>query len=164
MSLTRSLLNPNSLFGGFDDVLATPFFSDIPVTPFLANIERDPDMVLRRSSPCYEVTENDNAFQISIDIPGVKGKDVSLEVEEHGHGHGGKVLHVSGGRSVKTTNADGSFSSSQSKFSKKFGLDSTVDTEDIKANLADGVLTIVAPKKKEDETIKKIAISESPSR
>ena len=158
MSLTRQLFNPHSIFSGFDDVFAAPFFSDVPATPFLDRIERDPGMVLRRSSPCYEVTENGDAFQLSIDVPGVKGKDITAEIE-----HDGRVLHIRGGRKVKTTGSDGSVEMSESKFEKKFALDQSVDPTKITANLADGVLTIVAPKKKEESTIQTIAISESPS-
>lgn len=159
MSLTRSFFNPHPLFGGFDDIFAAPFFTDAPVTPFLKDIEREPSMVLRRSSPCYEITENEDAYQLSIDVPGVKGKDIKADIE-----HDGRVLHISGGRKVTTTGEDGSTSIKESKFSKKFALDESVDPAKITANLADGVLTIVAPKKKEQEIIQSIAISESPSR
>jgi len=159
MSLTRSLFNPHSVFSGFDDVFAAPFFSDIPATPFLTNINREPDMILRRSSPCYEVTENDDAFQLSVDVPGVKGKDIQAEIE-----HDGRVLHIKGGRKVKRTLEDGSVESSESKFEKKFALDQSVDPSQIKANLADGVLTIIAPKRKKESSVQTIAISESPSR
>lgn len=159
MSLARSLFNPHPLFGGFDDVFAAPFFSDVPATPFLTNIERDPNMVLRHSSPCYEVTENDNAYQLSIDVPGVKGKDITAEVE-----HDGRVLHIKGGRKITSTANDGSTHTHESKFEKKFALDQSVDPSQITANLADGVLTIVAPKKKEDTSVQTIAISESSTR
>lgn len=156
MSLTRHLFNPNALLSGFDDVFTTPFFSDIPATPFLTNIDREPNMILRRSSPCYEVTENDDGYQLSIDVPGVKGKDITAEIEREGH-----VLHIKGGRKIHSTAADGTQTESESKFEKKFGLDKSVDASKITANLADGVLTIVAPKKKVDSSIKTIAISET---
>eukprot|EP01083_Nonionella_stella_P014343 40321_1 len=116
-------------------------------------------MILRRSSPCYEVTESDDAFHLTIDVPGVRGKDLSLEVE-----HDGRVMHISGGRKVQHTGKDGKVETSESKFSKKFALDQSVDTAEIKANLADGVLTVVAPKRKRDESVQTIAISESPTR
>ena len=157
MSLARSIFNTNPFFGGFDDVFGAPFFSDIPATPFLTNIEREPSMVLRRSSPCYEVTENDDAYQLSIDVPGVKGKDITAEIQ-----HDGRVLHIYGGRKVTTQQADGTKTTAESKFEKKFALDQSVEPSKISANLADGVLTIVAPKKKVEETVKTIAISESP--
>ncbi len=160
MSLTRSLFNPHhSIFSGFDDVFAAPFFSDVPATPFLNRIEREPDMILRRSSPCYEVTENADGFQLNIDVPGVKGKDITAEVEQDG-----RVLHIKGGRKIKKTGSDGSTEVSESRFEKKFALDQSVDPSKITANLSDGVLTIVAPKRKEEEkVVQTIAISESPS-
>ncbi len=159
MSLTRSLFNPHSVFSGFDDVFAAPFFTDVPATPFLSNIERDPSMIMRRSSPCYEVTENDDAFQLSVDVPGVKGKDITAEIE-----HDGRVLHIKGGRKIQKILEDGSVQTSESKFEKKFALDTSVAPDQITANLADGVLTIIAPKKKKESLVQTIAISESPSR
>ena len=158
MSLTRSIFNhPHSLLSsGFDDIFATPFFSDVPATPFLANIERDPNMILRRSSPCYEVTESDDAFHISVDVPGVKGKDITAEIEQEG-----RVLHIKGGRKVTKTGSDGNVETSESKFEKRFALDHSVDSSQVTANLSDGVLTVVAPKKKQDTTVQTIAISES---
>ncbi|GFH45642.1 heat shock protein Hsp20 [Chaetoceros tenuissimus] len=57
MSLSRRL------FHGFDDFFAPPTFPDFGPVPFLTDTNRDSDMVLRRSSPCYEVTENDNQYQ-----------------------------------------------------------------------------------------------------
>ena len=159
MSLTRSLFNPHPLLSGFDDVFAVPFMSDTLATPFLKDIVREPDMVLRHSSPCYEVTENDDAYQLSIDVPGVKGKDIVAKIEQDG-----RVLNISGGRKVKTTSSDGKKTTSESKFAKRFALDKTVDPAQITANLADGVLTIVAPKKKEEIVGHTIAISENPSK
>eukprot|EP01084_Bolivina_argentea_P030153 55912_1 len=158
MSLTRSLFNPRSLMSGFDDVFAAPFFSDIPATPLVV-VNRDPSMILRRSSPCYEVTENDDAYHLYVDVPGVKGKDITAEVEQDG-----KVLHIAGGRKVHTTGPDGNEKVSESKFEKKFGLDHSVDPSNITANLSEGVLTIVAPKLKKEMGVHTISISESPSR
>lgn len=93
-----------------------------------------------------------------MDVPGVKGKDISADIE-----HDGRVLHIKGGRKIQTTASDGSVTTSESKFEKKFALDQSVDPSQITANLSDGVLTIIAPKKKEESSVQSIAISESPT-
>ena len=62
---SRNMIPSSSILGGFADELFHPESHhldrpDITAIPFLTKIERDPDMILRRSSTCYEITENDN--------------------------------------------------------------------------------------------------------
>lgn len=127
-----------------------PFFTDM-VPMSVLNIERDPFMVLRRSSPGYEIREDDNKFQLSIDVPGVKAADMKVELEQDG-----RLLHLSGGRKVEK---EGSVT--ETRFDKRFLIAESVDTSKITANLADGVLVVSAPKKQiEEEKTTTIAITE----
>ena len=153
----RPFMSSNALFSGFDDFFSTPFMTDVAATPFLTNLDRNAGMVLRRSSPCYEVTEDDKQFQLAMDVPGVKKQDLDISLE-----HGGRVLKVTGGRKIRQTLADGSITSSESKFEKSFTMDRTVDTTNITANLTDGVLVISAPKDPASNDVKKISIVEGP--
>jgi HSP20 family protein len=112
-----------------------PFFTDIvPMT--VLNIERDPFMTLRRSSPGYEINEDDNKFQLSIDVPGVKAADMKVDLLQDG-----RLLHLSGGRKVEK---EGTVS--ETRFDKRFTIAENIDTSKITANLADGVLIVRAPK------------------
>ena len=147
MSLSRRLFN------GFDDFFAPPTFPDFGPVPFLTDNNRDSDMVLRRSSPCYEVTENDNQYQLSVDVPGVKLDDINIELEHD------RVLHISGGRKIDKTDEDGAVFKSETKFEKRFVLDQTIDASKVTGNLENGVLTVTAPKDPERKTVKKIAIT-----
>lgn len=144
------------LFGGFDDFFApTPFFREpvFDIMPVIPNLLRDEDMKLLRSSPGYEINESDGKYQIAVDVPGVKASDMTVKLEEDG-----KVLHISGGRKVEK---DGMIT--ETKFEKRFTIGDNVDKEKLTANLADGVLTLTAPKievqKPEPMTI---AITEGP--
>lgn len=133
--MSLSFWNPNSVFGGFDD----EFFDPVPSTflgipPTLTPFKTD---TMRLSSPRYEVTENEKQFRLSVDVPGVKPEDMSIELE-----HDGRVLHLMGGRKMKT---DKSFE--EYKFEKRFTLGKDLDTSKITAHLADGVLCLTAPKK-----------------
>ena len=106
MSLSlRNMFPSNSIFGGFGDDLLSEIHHlphpDFTAVPFLTNINRDPDMILRRSSPCYEITENAKQFQLAIDVPGVKMKDVNVDFNDKD-----RVLHISGGRKVHKTEED----------------------------------------------------------
>jgi HSP20 family protein len=136
-----------------DPFATDPFFRDIVPMTVLNNIERDPFMVLRRSSPGYEIHEDDKKFQLSIDVPGVKAEDMKVDLLQDG-----RLLHLSGGRKVEKGG-----SVTETKFDKSFTIDETVDTSKITANLADGVLVVSAPKKEipEEKPIT-IAITEGP--
>ena len=159
MSLSTRLGFPSkSIFsGGFDDFFSPASFPEFAAVPFLTNQNNrgPPDMVLRRSSPCYEVTENDDQYQLAVDVPGVKLSDINIELLEHD-----RVLRISGGRKVHKTGEGGTVIDSETKFEKRFVLDHNIDTEKVTANLQDGVLTITAPKDVERKTIQKIAITE----
>jgi HSP20 family molecular chaperone IbpA len=144
---------------GFNDFFSTPFLTDVSATPFLSSIQRDSEMILHRSSPGYEVTENADNFQLSMSIPGLGVQDVDVTLE-----HGGRVLNVRGGRKIKQTLADGTITSSESKFEKRFIMDHNIDATKVKASLNDGILQVVAPKVKIIENaVRKIPISEGPS-
>ena len=103
-------------------------------------------------SPGYQIVEDDDKFQVQIDVPGVKAEDLNVDLEDDG-----KVLTLSGSRE---RTKDGSTYSS--KFSQRFSLDPTVDAEALSANLENGVLIVTAPKdvKKIEDAVRKIPITE----
>merc|ERR1712159_717687 len=82
----------------------------------------------------YEVVDNNEKFELTVDVPGVKEGDIDIKLDE------GR-LTVQGQRTV----VSGS-SKFTSKFSKTFSLDQTVDADKFTASLTDGVLTVSAPK------------------
>ena len=155
MALSR-FYNSNPFFG-FDEFFApSPFFRNDPFEewmPVIRNFDRTiDDMVLRRSSPGYEINESDDKYQIAMDVPGVKASDISAQLEQNG-----RVLHVSGGRKITK---DGTVT--ETKFEKRFTIGSNVDTAKLTANLSDGVLTVTAPKlKKQEPELMKIEITEN---
>jgi HSP20 family protein len=87
-----------------------------------------------------EVATTDDAFLVSLDVPGVAKSDIDIEFNEDE-----MILTVTGTRRP--------LSSSQESvtFSKKFTLDETVDANLISAKLEMGVLYLTAPKKKPKE-------------
>jgi HSP20 family molecular chaperone IbpA len=101
------------------------------------------------SSPRYELVDDDNKFQLSVDVPGVKQEDIDIELDDG-------FLIVKGRRVAASESSR--FSSS---FSQAFSLDRSVDVEQFSAHLSNGVLTITAPKdiKKLEESVRRIPIS-----
>lgn len=102
-------------------------------------------------SPRYQLIDNEEKFQISVDVPGVKADDLDVSIEEG-------YLSIRGQRMA----ADGT-SRFTSKFSQTFSLDPAVDAEKLSAALNDGVLVISAPKdlKRIEENVRKIPILQS---
>ena len=137
----------------------SPFFFrhpafDLPIVPSLMKEGGPLSDDLIRSSPGYTITEADGKFNINVDLPGMKPSDIKVELE-----HDGSVLHISGERKIKTENTYKEVS-----FDRRFSLGANVDVEKMTANLADGVLTLTAPKMEpEKPKTRTIAITEGPA-
>lgn len=156
------------LLSGFDDFFSpflsrhdsffrdpfAPFFSQHDdLMPVLRNdIPRDPHSFLLRTSPGYEIKENKGSYEIAIDVPeGVGASDMNVQVNDD-------VIHLSGERKVEKDDFV-----SKTRFDKRFAIGTNVDTDNITANLKDGVLILKAPKLEATEPPKKtIAITEDP--
>ena len=90
-----------------------------------------------RYTPRYDITEEENTMELTLDLPGVRAEDVSLLLQE-----GGKALKMTGSRKYRQ---HGQVITSE--FDQMFTIDpSILDVEQISANLSDGVLVVSAPK------------------
>ncbi|MGW4239714.1 Hsp20/alpha crystallin family protein [Streptomyces sp. NPDC004749] len=91
-------------------------------------------------TPLADVTESDDAFYIEIDLPGVKNKDIDVEVN-------GQELVVTG--EIKEKERKGVLRRGARRtgaFEYRLRLPGEVDTEKINGQMSDGVLTITVPK------------------
>eukprot|EP00590_Aulacoseira_subarctica_P007162 CAMPEP_0172426106 /NCGR_PEP_ID=MMETSP1064-20121228/35793_1 /TAXON_ID=202472 /ORGANISM="Aulacoseira subarctica , Strain CCAP 1002/5" /LENGTH=186 /DNA_ID=CAMNT_0013169493 /DNA_START=148 /DNA_END=708 /DNA_ORIENTATION=+ len=91
---------------------------------------------VRRTTPRYEITEDDYEFKLAVDVPGVKAGDMKIKLEQDG-----RVLRLTGERKIQ----DGNWTSA-CNFERAFLLDKKIQTDKIVANLSDGVVIITAPK------------------
>merc|ERR1711862_346765 len=82
----------------------------------------------------YEVINNREKFQLTVDVPGVKEGDIDVTIKDGN-------LSIEGRRIVETET-----SKSKSSFRQLFPLDDAVDVERFSATLKNGVLTVSAPK------------------
>lgn len=82
-----------------------------------------------------QIEDQDNELKMSIDCPGVKSNDISIEFEN------GRLSVV-----AERKSNSGQVAKHVQKF---FVNEQTVDTNSISASVADGVLTITIPKKEE---------------
>ncbi|MES2633873.1 MAG: Hsp20/alpha crystallin family protein [Pseudomonadota bacterium] len=92
-----------------------------------------------------DVSENDKAFTVKADIPGVKKEDINVRVE-------GNVVQIDAqtksekeekGNGDKVLRSERYFGS----ISRSFSLGQDVDSARVGAKYADGVLTLDLPKK-----------------
>lgn len=140
-ALTRS-------FGLFDDsdFLMAPFRS----SPLLADMQRHFDMpAMEAKMPLLrlatDIEEDEGAFTIKADIPGMSKEDVKIKVIDG-------TLTISGERKEEKKEgetAEGKaarIERSYGSFVRSFSLPANVDAAGIKATAKDGVLTVVVPK------------------
>ena len=106
--------------------------------------------------PRFEVNERDDSFVLRADLPGVKKDDVDLSLT-------GNRLTISGRREHEEEQREEeryyAYERSFGSFSRSLTLPDGVNPEEIEANLANGVLTVVLPKKPEVKP-RKISLKE----
>ena len=135
---------PVNLFNQFNDEM-NRYFS--LTRAGAANQERD-------WTPAVDIREEGNRYLLTADIPGVNRKDIEITLEEG-------VLTVKGERNTEAEVAEPGYrrrERSHGTFMRQFTLPDTVNTTDISASAADGVLEITIPKQEKPEA-RKITVS-----
>lgn len=92
-----------------------------------------------------DVTENDKAYTVKADIPGVKKEDINVRID-------GNVVQIDAEcKSEKETKGNGDKVLRSERYfgtvSRTFSLAQDVDEGNVQARYADGVLTLELPKK-----------------
>ncbi|MBL8985316.1 MAG: Hsp20/alpha crystallin family protein [Gemmatimonadales bacterium] len=96
----------------------------------------------RAWAPAVDVTEDQKAYLIALELPGVKPDDVKIHLD-------GNRLIVSGEKKQEAeerTDRLHRFERRFGTFSRTFTLPETVNTEAIEARAQNGVLTLTLPK------------------
>jgi HSP20 family protein len=92
--------------------------------------------------PAVNTREEENAYVIELDVPGIKKEDIEITTEDN-------ILTISGERKYNDgVNEDDYYKieSVYGKFARSFTLPEKVDVENINATTKDGVLEVVIPK------------------
>ena len=94
-------------------------------------------------APAVDVLETENELVLKADLPDVVLKDIDIQIE-----HG--TLSVKGERKFEKVEGKGTgyhrIERSYGQFQRFFTLPDTVDTEKVKADYKNGVLTVTLPK------------------
>ncbi len=99
-----------------------------------------PDRMMRT-----DVKENDNSYEIDMDLPGFKKEDINVELENG-------YLTVSAAKTTDNDRTDGNGryirrERFMGKAQRSFYIGDDVTQEDIKARFEDGILKLCIPKK-----------------
>ena len=95
--------------------------------------------------PAVNISETDTAFSLALAAPGKTRKDFQIELDEH-------ILTISSDSNTEHESSHENFTRkefSYESFPRSFRLPDTVNTQAIKANYKEGILTVELPKLKE---------------
>lgn len=101
-------------------------------------------------TPSANVQENEDNFKLEIAVPGYSKKDFRIDLEKD-------LLTISSEKEENKENENMTYTRREfgyGNFCRSFTLPETIDSENIKADYKNGILSITLPKK-EDVKIKK---------
>ena len=106
---------------------------------------RADESALTTWAPAVDIYETENALVVKADLPDVNEKDLDIQVENN-------ILTIRGERKFERDVKEDNYlrvERAYGSFSRSFSLGNTVNTEAIKAEYRDGVLTLTIPKREE---------------
>ncbi len=125
-----------------DSLTRNPWSEDaFPGWPFWNRFEEDSVVW----APRVDIRENEHAFIVEADLPGVDKKDIKVQVENN-------ILTIRGERKQVTEEKEGNNYRSErlfGMFQRTFTLSERIKTDAIKADYNNGVLTLTLPKMEE---------------
>jgi HSP20 family protein len=91
--------------------------------------------------PAVNVSEDDKAYLIALEVPGVRPEDIAVELDAN-------RLNIRGEKKAGSDNGDGThrFERRFGSFQRSFTLPEVVSPEGITAKLEHGVLLVTVPK------------------
>jgi HSP20 family protein len=108
---------------------------------------RSDDSALTPWAPSVDIYETENELVIKADLPDVSEKDIDIRIENN-------VLTIRGERKFEQKVKEESYlriERSYGSFSRTFSLPNTVNTDAIKAEYKQGVLSVELPKRAESK-------------
>ncbi len=106
---------------------------------------RTGDSALTTWAPSVDIYETEHELVVKADLPDVNEKDLDVRVENN-------ILTIRGERKFEQSVSEDNYlwiERAYGSFSRSFSLANTVNTEAIKAEYRNGVLTVRMPKREE---------------
>lgn len=133
MSLVR-YNNPWNLLNSLQRELYNPEHSHLN--------DDDASVATANWAPSVDISENDKAFTLLADIPGVDPKNIEISMEKG-------VLTIKGERQSENVTEDKNYrrvERQSGQFYRRFTLPDSTDADKIEAKSEHGVLTVTIPK------------------
>jgi len=99
----------------------------------------------RTTYPAFNVYEDDSAYFITAELPGISKKDLKIEIA-------GNTLSIEAKREQPKPDKKNNYYRTErfsGEFKRSFSLNDSINTANIKAELANGILLITLPKAEE---------------
>jgi|SRR5690348_12599889 len=103
------------------------------------------EVSLRTWVPPVDICETEDSLVLKAELPGIKSDDVEIRVEDN-------TLYLKGERKFEKEVKDENFHQverSYGSFSRSFSLPSSIDSDKVKAEYQNGILTLTMPKREE---------------
>mmetsp|Transcript_15265 Transcript_15265/g.22534 ORF Transcript_15265/g.22534 Transcript_15265/m.22534 type:complete len:187 (-) Transcript_15265:13-573(-) len=97
-----------------------------------------------------KVIEDDTKYEVLLDVPGVKAKDIKVQLEEKD-----TVLSI---KAIRKPRDNDDSESVEQTIEKRLGMGTDVDVSSISASAEDGVLTVTVLKLKYDDSVRSIPV------
>ena len=107
--------------------------------------DRFEDTSLSEWTPAIDITEDNDAFIVVADLPGLTKKDIGINIKEN-------MLTISGERKIEKKDENKNYCRTERRdgiFKRSFQLTDQVISDNITASFKDGVLTVNVPKAEE---------------
>ena len=111
-------------------------------SPFFAPLRVRTDTDRYDWAPSVDVSETDDTFEVRAELPGVAKDDLHVSVKDN-------LLTLSGEKRQENVDDTQNYRRAERRygnFQRSFTLPAEVNTDDIKAEYTDGVLTLSIPK------------------
>ena len=93
-------------------------------------------------APLVDIEEDNDTIMVKVEIPGMRKEDIKVSVQSN-------ILTITGERKHESETKNKTFhrvERSYGKFSRMITLPTDVDSDKVKANYKDGILSITLPK------------------
>ena len=145
--LVPSIFNNNLFDDWFDDF----YMPAMPVMPDMSDVDKKLYGKKAAREMKTDVRETDKAYEVAVDLPGVKKDDVTIELKDG-------YLTISAKKNVDNDekNKEGKYIRRErysGEMSRSFYVGEDMTEDDVKAKFEDGILTLELPKKEEQPKI-----------
>jgi HSP20 family protein len=103
------------------------------------------EMDTYRWTPRVNVEENNEAFELTAEVPGIEKKDITVEVKD-------RTLTIHGEKKLEEEKKDKNYHVCErcyGEFTRTFTLPDNVEADKIEAEYQNGILKLTIPKKEE---------------